>query len=498
MSPPAVAITRGLSSQRQLYVGGTPRLLLGLQWDCDSCFSREEMNPLFARARELGANMAALPLYWSEVEPTPGHYDFSMLDERLAQATAHDLWLVLLWFATWKNGATFYAPEYIRMDPDRYHPALDRNQLPTVSLCPMAEQTWDRDRLALRAVLEHLAAKDDDHRVVLFQIENEPGLVGTARCHCAACEESFVRGAWQNQYGADAEEAFTVVSIASYIERLAQEARSVLDLPYYVNVAIPPEVGGIPGEYFSGGAVPHMLALFRAHAGSLDLIAPDIYTPSYRDFNRLAGEYRLHSGPLYVAEHASTIDGRAEKNVFYAVGDHAAIGFDPWAIDACYPGVDLDEAYVDPGTGEIRPHARLLQESYLAIGRSAPLILKHQGAPSMRTVVQEESETSTGWRATGCNLLIRYHQRGGAGRGLLIQDGPETFYLIGVGFDVRFHTPTPDGAPVPIKRAEWGHFSGDRWQTLHPIRREHLGSHGRPVRLVDPGVARVILDIHGR
>ena len=86
-----------------LLVDGHPFLILGLQWDCDSCMSHEEMTPLFAYAAQLHANTAALPVYWSEVEPAQGQYDFSMVDERLRLARENGLRLVLLWFATWKN-----------------------------------------------------------------------------------------------------------------------------------------------------------------------------------------------------------------------------------------------------------------------------------------------------------------------------------------------------------------------------------------------------------
>jgi hypothetical protein len=88
-------------------VDGEPFLILGLQWACESCFHVAEMNPLFAEAARLGANTAALPLYWREVEPEPGRYDMAMLDERLARAREHGLRLVLLWFATWKNAHHF-------------------------------------------------------------------------------------------------------------------------------------------------------------------------------------------------------------------------------------------------------------------------------------------------------------------------------------------------------------------------------------------------------
>ena len=98
-----------VNGQPRLMVDGRPFLILDLQWDCDSCFSPEEMNPLFPHAARMGANTAALPTYWREIEPAPGVFDFRMIDERIRMANAHNLRLVLLWFATWKNACAFYA-----------------------------------------------------------------------------------------------------------------------------------------------------------------------------------------------------------------------------------------------------------------------------------------------------------------------------------------------------------------------------------------------------
>ncbi len=156
-----------VNGRPQLQVDGRPFLILGLQWDCDSCFSRAEMNPLFAHAARMGANTAALPLYWREIEPEPGVYDFDMLDERLAQARANGLRLVLLWFATWKNACSFYAPDYIKQDPKTYRLAQDAGSQPTVSLCPTCAATWERDNAALQAVMAHLAEYDAERTVIL-------------------------------------------------------------------------------------------------------------------------------------------------------------------------------------------------------------------------------------------------------------------------------------------------------------------------------------------
>lgn len=489
MSLPRIETVGG---RPRLMVDDQPFLILGLQWDCDSCFSREEMNPLFLEARKMGANTAALPVYWREIEPEPGRYDFAMMAVRLTQARANDLRIVILWFATWKNACAFYAPDHVRNDPVTYRMALDRSGEPTVSLCPTSDITWQADRNALVALMEYLRDNDPGHTVIVLQVENESGLLGTDRCHCDECNRRFAAGNYESSYGADAAEAFSVVSFASYIDRLAGEAKAVKDLPAYTNVWLSQPVGRTPGTYPSGGPVPQMLDLYLEHIEHLDFIAPDVYTEGHKDFARVAESYAKDGNPLYIAEHSSSLSGRAERNVFYAIGKHGAIGFDPWAIDSPYPeryGAPL----VDPVGHEWGGQAYWLRDSYVAIGRAMAPIVEAQGSQKLFTFVQEPGESRTAYAAELCHLQIAYHDRDNAARGMIIERSPTEFLILGLGFSVRFRQHGRDAA-FPVKRADWGRYEGKAFKLLHPMRRERHEREGLAVTLLEPGVARVTLD----
>jgi len=238
-----------------------------------------------------------------------------------------------------------------------------------------------------------------------------------------------------------------------------------------------------------------VLDFYRQQCRHIDLVAPDIYSPSRRDFSDLCQRYRANGNPLFIAEHSSSVNGRAERNVFYAIGIFGALGFDPWAIDSPFP-----ERYgpplVDSIGGEWGPQAAWLRDSYLAIGRAMEPIVDAQGTNRLFSFVQEEAEGGTAWAAEGCDVFIRYPTPEGMGRGMVIQRAAGEFIALGAGFEISFRTARPEGHPVPLRSAEWGYFKGNEWVTLHPMRREHLESVGNPLEFLEPGAARMMLDLH--
>jgi hypothetical protein len=478
----------------RLFVDDQPFLILGLQWDCECCFTPQAMNPLFPHAKRMGANTAALPVYWREIEPEPGIFDFHMMEERLAQADLHDMRLVLLWFATWKNASAFYAPDFIRDNPVTYPPAVDAHGQALVSLCASAETTWQRDRDALIKLMLWIKEHDKTNRVILVQVENEPGVLGSGRCHCDVCNAALAAEDWTDHYGADADEAFAAASIAKYIERLAVEAKQVHPLPLYMNVWLSPDVAGRPGvDYPSGGATPQMIGIHQGIYSAIDFIAPDIYRGGFRDFHHLCQVYQAGGQPLYVAEHSTDPTGRAERNVYYAIGEYGAIGFDPWSIDSPHPN-RYAPPLVDVVGGEWGPQAYWLRDSYVAIGRAVSRIVAAQDSGRMYTIVQEPAELGTGWAAEGCDLIVEYRDRENAGRGLVIQEGPDEFLLVGSGYTVAFRQPGPDGRPRQVRKAELGEYQGDTWVVHHPVRRERPESTGYPILVLEPSVVRVWLE----
>ena len=66
----------------------------------------------------------------------------------------------------------------------------------------------------------------------------------------------------------------------------------------YVNAALN-RPGARPGQYNSGGPLPHLYEVWRAGAPAIDFLAPDIYLPNFVDWT---GRYARADNPLFVPE----------------------------------------------------------------------------------------------------------------------------------------------------------------------------------------------------
>src|SRR6185312_8534977 len=104
----------------QLIVDGRPYLILGGELLNSSSSSRAYMQPIWDRLVAQHLNTVFAGVSWELIEPEEGHFDFHTLDDLVADARAHHLRLVLLWFGSWKNGMSSYAPVWVKRDLRRF------------------------------------------------------------------------------------------------------------------------------------------------------------------------------------------------------------------------------------------------------------------------------------------------------------------------------------------------------------------------------------------
>ena len=343
-SLPHLAHTNG---RHALIVDGEPFLILGAQ--CNNSSAWPAVLPKVWSAMEvLHANTLEIPIYWEQFEPEPDHYNYHIIDMIITQAREHSLRLVLLWFATWKNGSNHYMPQWMKLQPEKYPNIIDRDGRQIDSPSPHAQATLDADIKAFSAFMRHLKAFDKRHTVIMVQVQNEPGSWDTVRDYSPGAQELFnspvpsrVLSAmnlspesnrnWTDVFGRDADEFFQVWHVAAYIGKVAAAGKNIYPIPLYVNGSIrDPFNPGWPPTYEVGGPNDNVFDLWKAAAPAVDILSPDIYISDTETYLKILELYARPDNPLFVPE---TIGFGAFTRFFYAALGHGAIGYAPFGMD---------------------------------------------------------------------------------------------------------------------------------------------------------------------
>jgi beta-galactosidase GanA len=462
-------------------VNGKPFFPLGGQANNSSAYNAGEIASAIAGVLALGGNTLEAPVYWGQVEPREGQFDFAPATTLVEECRKNGLRLVILWFASWKNGEMRYAPEWVKRDRERFRRALRPDGTEMQALSAFCAESRDADARAFAALMAHLKRIDGNAgTVIAVQVENEPGILGCDRDYGAearAATEGPVppelvdalkargrgpawdawqacgareAGNWLDLFGLHGGEFAQAWHLARYIDAVAAAGRREYRLPLYLNVWLGEQGWGIPGFYPSGGAVGRTLDIWKAAASHLDLIAPDIYIGNFNDYRAACAAYCREDNPLFVPE--SGANDRNALNMMRAVADFGAIGYCCFAIDT-----------VLSPEGEIRPDCALFAESFRCIRNMLPLILKYRDTGRIHAVVQEEHQPAQrlefekfiGCADFGRNIL-HYHldhrhsrnpqwTEGKPCYGLIVEAGPGEFYLSG---NFRLYM-------VPKKSPEW-------------------------------------------
>ncbi len=539
LPPPATAAAPAVRTNgvaRQLFVDGRPFIVLGGEVDNSSASSAAYMAPIWERTHAAGVNTLLTPVEWGLLEPQEGRFDFTLVDELIAQARRHDMRLGLLWLAAFKNARSTYAPTWVRADrrrfpraataePDRPTGAFTSTRAPVLSAFSPA--LLEADRRAFAALMRHLGEADPDHRVVVVQVENETGLLGDSRDRSPAAEAAWRgpappalldhlarhadtlapelaalwtahgrrrSGTWAQVFGASprAEEVFMAWTFGRYVEGVAQAGRAVSPLPLYANAWLGPEPGQPnPGQYPSGGPTAAMLDVWKAAAPTLDLLAPDIYVD---DARAVQARYARADNPLFIPE-----ERFRPGDLFWALGRHGAIGQATYFIDAMRPGARLEAAYRLLG-----PMSPVIAEAQ-AQGRIAAVLLEGEEVQTVRlggyeftvrgaAAYESRRRLDTGQSTPPAGPELESETAGyrtppdDRAFGLVVWLGPGRFLFAGQGF---FADVTKGGAPAEVDQVEEGVYGpGGAWV---PGRRLDGDEYGQFVPRNRPGATQVRL-----
>ncbi|MGM9484985.1 DUF5597 domain-containing protein [Roseateles sp. NT4] len=334
-----------------LLVDGKPFLILGAQAHNSSNYPGA-LKPVWDAANDLKANTVLMPVAWEQVEPVEGKFDFSFVDTLVKQARQQKKRLVILWFATWKNTSAQYAPEWVKLNPERFPAMKDQDGKPSYCLSPFGSETLKADKKAFVALMGHLKQIDSTDRTVLMvQVENEVGTYGLVRDFAPAAQTAFEQpvpaavlahkkpvaaatGNWREVYGPYADEYFHAWAIARYIGEIAKAGRAVYDLPMYVNNALRNPLDQPPKpwnkDFASGGPTWDVIDIYKAAAPAIDIASPDIYTPDSEQVNANLRLFGRRDNPLWIPEIGTK---PAYGRFLYAMLGRGAIGVSPFGID---------------------------------------------------------------------------------------------------------------------------------------------------------------------
>ncbi|MCJ2184318.1 DUF5597 domain-containing protein [Novosphingobium sp. 1949] len=496
---------------QQLVVAGKPMLMIGGELSNSASSSADYMAPHWKRLHDMNLNTVLTPVSWQLIEPTEGHFDWSSVDSQIKAARANDLKLVILWFGAWKNSMSTYVPSWVKRDQARFPLAQRPNGRSAEILSTFGQATATADQRAFAALMDHLKAIDGQaNTVVMVQVENEIGMLPVARDYNAPANAAYARpvpkalidylvahkdtlvpgmkrlwvdngartsGSWDAVFGGGdgAAEVFAAWHYARFADGLAAAGKARYPIPMYVNVALN-RPGRVPGEYPSGGPLPHLIDVWKAGAPKLDFLAPDIY---FDNFVQIVNTYKRPDNVLFIPEAHNADNPVVPANAFYAFGQLDAIGFGPFSIDS------IDE---QPGA---------IKDAYGVLRQLSPYILDAQGSDRMagfkpRQAYDGSLDYAPETRAIGSyRFTVSYAdiQRpemsadtAGYG-GLIVQVGPEEYLIAGQGITVTFAPLAKDKALAGIDTAFEGHFDAQGTWVAGRLLNGDQTHQGRHIRL---------------
>jgi hypothetical protein len=491
---PALPHLEKRGSATQLIVDGNPFLVLGGELHNSSSSSVAYMEPVWARLSAMHLNTVLLPVAWETIEPEEGKFDFRCVDGLLEGARKSNLKLVVLWFGAWKNTYSTYAPAWVKTNTERFPRVQTSNGMGTERLSPLSAAVRNADARAFANLMRHLRETDGNaHTVLMVQVENEVGVIPESRDHSPVANASFTAavpstltaylekhrpaldpefraaweaaggrtsGTWQGVFG-DApltDDLFMAWQYATYIEHVAAAGKAEYPLPMYANAAlIRPNYQ--PGQYNSGGPLPHSADVWRAAAPSLDFLSPDIY---FNEFTEWASRYARPGNVLFIPEAQGGAAGAA--NALYAFGHLSAIGFSPFGVDE-ENNTPLDLVGITNPAEHLDNSA--IANLYNELSELAPLILKKQETGGITAALIEGEAQRSARQAIGdytASLTRAGGTQGARVAAMFIQTGANEFLVVGSGVgQITFSTDKPGPPIVGIESIDEEFFENGAW-----------------------------------
>jgi Domain of unknown function (DUF5597)/Beta-galactosidase len=480
----------------RLVIKGKPFLLISGELHNSTSGGFEYMRQVWKKLAAKNLNSIIASASWELVEPEEGKFDFALVDSVIKGAREAGLKVVLIWFASWKNGGSTYPPLWVKKNYQKYPRVKEENGMPLEILSAVSDATAMADAKAYAALMHHIKEVDSrDQTIIMMQVENEMGVVdamgttlGNARRDFSdAANAAFnstvpkelmdylvqhkeslfpelqkvwgasgfkTSGTWEEVFGKSrvktdikdwkfysyyTEELFSAWNYAKYTEKIAAAGKKEYAIPMYVNAWQKQPFSYWPGKYPSGGPLPQVLDIWRSAAPSIDFLAPDIYLDA---FTWACEEYTRSDNPLFIPEARGGEYGAASS--FYAFGEFSAGLFAPFGIDN----------YID------RPDQ--LDESYAVLKNMSSIILANQGKGTMRGVFVDTGSRIQKLEIGDYSIEARLGRGATIAGGIIIQTGTNEFIVAGRALDI-FFTPKNISMQIGVDKSDEGIFENEKW-----------------------------------
>jgi len=501
----------------QLIVDGKPFLALSGELANTAPSNLDYMRHIFPiLAKQVHLNTVLTAVAWGWIEPREGQYDFHLVDAAIELANKNDLRLAWLWFGSWKNGESNFAPGWVKADYDRFPRAQIQNGKNVEILSTLSDSNLQADARAFAALMRHVREVDKNHRVIMAQVENEVGLLGDSRDRSPAANDAFAKpvprefmdylqkhkdtllpefrkiweaagfkssGTWEEVFGkgVQTDEIFMGWNYARYVGKVAEAGKREYNVPMFANAWLNAPADKGPGDYPSGGPQAHMHDIWRAGAPQLDMLGPDIYATNFAE---LAARYSRSGNPLFIPECAGDIHGAA--NAFYAIGQHNAVGYSMMGVGELQRMTTFragDAGSTAPPDVENLP----LPQAYATLTQLGPLVLEHQAKGTIAGAWLNKDSPDTqiklggyilnvslwGWnRRSVSDVPIGFNTNtlkgldvlpDTMGYGIFMATGPDEFLMAGDNVQVTFSLETPGPGFVGLAEQEAGRFENGKW-----------------------------------
>ena len=487
----------------QLVVDGKPFIILGGELGNSTATTLENMQSVWPKLKTMHLNTILVPVYWELIEAEEGKFDFSLYQNLITEARKNDLKIVFLWFGSWKNSMSSHAPAWVKRNQEKYPRVKDHTGRSQEILSSFSDNVFQADKRAFENLMTFIKDIDSkDHTVIMVQVENEIGMLPSARDYQSLAEEAFKRpvpaelmqylqknkeklvpellqiwknngyktaGNWEDIFGKSlaTDEIFMAYFYAKFTNKITEAGKKMYNLPMFVNAALN-RTGREPGNYPSAGPLPHLMDIWKAAGTAIDFLSPDFYNP---DFKYWCDLYTRQGDVLFVPEHA--FDNTVAAKALFTIAHYEGLGFSPFSIEST-----------------AKPEEEPLGKMYGLIKELSAMITTHQGQGKIRGVLLSKNEAETivrmGKYELSCKHDYTLSWTPGArteswplGSAMIIQTGEDEFFVAGTGVVITFKHRDNKDLNVGLLKVDEGSFENNIWKVKRHLNGDqtHQGRH---------------------